>query len=213
MKLQLLAPILVAATTFAPPVMSQSSPNRRVQYFCEASNGIPVTFAHTPKETIEMIRWQSRFFSGSGFTPEERCLQVSARFQKYSNQGTLRFITTGRMNNQNVMCVAESKESGCRADGLIFTFEPKDDPQTVLVEIFNVSTRASQKPLARGRQQRIYIDVNEFLSNSSSRKQHTTQPEATQPVNETPRSSTGSEGSSNNDTADTCTDPNSIFCY
>lgn len=206
MKLQLFASILVAFATTAMPALSQSKPAKKVEYFCQTSNGIPVTFARTPKETVEMIRWQSRFFSRSGYTPDQRCQEVTVRFQKHSDQGNLRYITTGKINNQNVMCVAPNKGGGCRADGLILTFEPQDDPQKVLVEIFNVSTRVRTAPVLRGQKQKVYIDVDEFLSNAASSRQATTQTEATKPVN------TGNGGSSNSSQDGACSNPDSLFC-
>ncbi len=206
MKLQLFASILVAFATTAMPALSQSKPAKKVEYFCQTSNGVPVTFARTPKETVEMIRWQSRFFSRSGYTPEQRCQEVTVRFQKHSDQGNLRYITTGKINNQNVMCVAPNKGGGCRADGLILTFEPHDDPQKVLVEIFNVSTRVSKTPVLRGQKQKVYIDVDEFLSNAASSRQATPQTEATKPVN------TGNGGSSNSNQDGACSNLDSLFC-
>ncbi len=233
MKPQLLAPMLIVATTFTAPAMSQSSPSGSVQYFCKMSNNIPVTFARTPTETVEMIGWESRYFSNSGYAPEERCQKVSERFQKFSDEQSLKFITTGKMNNQNVMCVAQSKRSGCRPDGLLLTFEPNDDPQKILVELFDVSTRSKTErvrrlspgsqqqidnPLTRLRQQtyidrvgqQTYIDVDKFLNNTSSVVRGRTQPEATEPVNET-QSENPSNSRFNNHSGDTCSYL-SIFC-
>ena len=193
MKNQLLVPILVAATIIAVPSVSQSQPKGKVRYFCKVSNSIPITFARTPTETVEFIGWQSKAFSTSGYPPERRCQEVATRFQKHSDAGHLRFITTGKMNNQNVMCVAHSKGGGCRSDGLLLTFEPKDDPQTVFVELFNVSTRVRKVRLTRGKP--IYIDVDEYLSNASGMRQ--SQP--TKPENQTlPKDDCGSSFFCNN---------------
>ncbi len=92
------------------PIVSLAKPTVKVQYICEMKQDIPITYARTPTETVEFIGWQSQAFSNSGYTPERRCQEVTARFQKHSDAGNLRFITTGRMNNQNVMCVAQKKE-------------------------------------------------------------------------------------------------------
>ncbi len=170
MKNKFFTSIVIAfATTFAIPVVSLAKPQAKVQYVCEVSQGIPITYARTPTETVEFIGWQSQAFNNSGYTPQRRCQEVTARFQKHSDAGNLRFITTGKVNNQNVMCVAQKKGGNCISDGLLLTFESKDDPQKVLAELFNVSTRVQKIRLTRGRP--IYIDVDEYLSNVSKTRQ------------------------------------------
>ncbi|MBC1278538.1 hypothetical protein GNF10_21860 [Nostoc sp. UCD121] len=170
MKYNFFIPIVITfATTIALPIVSLAKPTVKVQYICEMKQDIPITYARTPTETVEFIGWQSQAFSNSGYTPERRCQEVTARFQKHSDAGNLRFITTGRMNNQNVMCVAKKKGSNCISDGLLLTFEPKDNPQKVLVELFNVSTRVRKIRLTRGNP--VYIDVDEYLSNASKNRQ------------------------------------------
>jgi Circadian oscillating protein COP23 len=170
MKNQFFTSILLTfATTFAIPVVSLAKAPVKVQYVCEISKGIPITYAHTPKETVEFIGWQSQAFNNSGYTPERRCQEVTKRFQKHSDAGNLRFITTGKINKQNVMCVAQKKGGNCISDGLLLTFESKDDPQKVLAELFNVSTRVQKIRLTRGKP--IYIDVDEYLSNVSNTRQ------------------------------------------
>lgn len=167
MKTKVLASTAIAiATTFALPAISQSQTQGKVEYFCQVSNGIPITFARIPSGTVEMIGWQSRTFNNSGYSPERRCQEVTARFQKHSDAGNLRFITTGKMNNQNVMCVAQKKGGNCIPDGLLLTFESNEDPQKIVAELFNVSTRKRKIRLTRGKP--IYINVEEYLQNTSS---------------------------------------------
>ncbi|MEH2180663.1 COP23 domain-containing protein [Nostoc sp.] len=172
MKTNFFLPFLITfAATIALPIVSLAKPKppSKVQYICEIKQGIPITYARTPTETVELIGWQSQVFSNSGYTPERRCQEVTARFQKHSDAGNLRFITTGKMNHQNVMCVAQSQGGNCISDGLLLTFEPKDEPQKVLVELFNVSTRVRKIRLTRGKP--VYIDVDEYLSNVSKTRQ------------------------------------------
>lgn len=177
MKTNFFIPVLITfVTTMALPIVSLARPTSKVQYVCKMNQGIPITYARTPTETVEFIGWQSQAFSNSGYTPERRCQEVTARFQKHSDAGNLRFITTGKINNQNVMCVAKNKGSNCISDGLLLTFEPKDNPQKVLVELFNVSTRVQKIRLTRGSP--VYIDVDEYLNNvSKTRQSQPIQPE------------------------------------
>jgi Circadian oscillating protein COP23 len=174
MKASFLRPIviatalgLMAAPSFMQPSQAETQSNAR--FFCSAitnpSTGekTPMTLAKTQRGNVEMIRWKSTFFNNGAndFTPMSRCTEVSRRFQDFYNQGILSYLTTGKMNAQNVICVAE--EYGGPCSGLLLTLEPKDDPQQVLQELMNVRTRASGGPITRGSGS-VYFDVEDFLA-------------------------------------------------
>lgn len=174
MKASFLRPIVVAtalglmaAPSFMQPSQAETQSNAR--FFCSAINNpktgekTPMTLAKTQRGNVEMIRWKSTFFNNkvNDFTPMSRCTEVSRRFQDFYNQGILSYLTTGKMNAQNVICVAE--EYGGPCSGLLLTLEPKDDPQQVLQELMNVRTRASGGPITRGSGS-AYFNVEDFLA-------------------------------------------------
>jgi Circadian oscillating protein COP23 len=173
MKASFLRPIviatalgLMAAPSFMLPSRAETQSGAR--FFCSAivnpatGEKTPMTLAKTQRGNVEMIRWKSTFFKNgvNDFTPMSRCTEVSRRFQDFYNQGILSYLTTGKMNAQNVICVAE--EYGGPCSGLLLTLEPKDDPQQVLQELMNVRTRASGGPITRGSGS-TYFDVEDFL--------------------------------------------------
>jgi hypothetical protein len=157
---------LISAPAFMQPSQAETQSNAR--FFCSAivnpatGEKTPMTLAKTQRGNVEMIRWKSTFFKNgvNDFTPMSRCTEVSRRFQDFYNQGILAYLTTGKMNAQNVICVAE--EYGGPCSGLLLTLEPKDNPQQVLQELMNVRTRASGGPLTRGSGS-AYFDVEDFL--------------------------------------------------
>ena len=108
-----------------------------------------------------MIHWKSNFFANSlsDFTPESRCVEVSRRFQAFYSKGNLTYLTTGKINDQNVICVAEEYGGPCK--GLLLTLEPKDNPQQVLHDLMDVRINA-RGPITRGAAS-TYIDLDEFL--------------------------------------------------
>jgi Circadian oscillating protein COP23 len=174
MKVFFLRPIVIATAlglmatpAFIQPSQAETQSNAR--FFCSAilnpatGEKTPMTLARTQRGNVEMIRWKSTFFKNSAddFMPMNRCTEVSRRFQDFYNQGILSYLTTGKMNAQNVICVAE--EYGGPCSGLLLTLEPKDDPQQVLQELMNVRTRASSGPLTRGSGS-AYFDVEDFLA-------------------------------------------------
>ncbi len=102
-----------------------------------------LTVAHTPRGRIEMVSWASLFF-GKQWSPERRCHTVSDRFQNFSDANQLKFVSTGVVNNYNVLCVSE-EEGDCMNNGLLITLEPKDKPVQVLEGMFNYEI-----PITRG---------------------------------------------------------------
>jgi Circadian oscillating protein COP23 len=158
---------LMTAPAFVQPGQAEIQSNAK--FFCSAITNpatgekTPMTLAKTQRGNVAMIRWKSNFFKNgvNDFTPMSRCNEVSRRFQDFYNQGILSYLTTGKMNAQNVICVAE--EYGGPCSGLLLTLEPKDNPQQVLQELMNVRTRASGGPLTRGAAS-AYFDVEDFLA-------------------------------------------------
>lgn len=173
MKLPFLRPIAIATAIglmVAPASVqtSQAETQGSSRFFCGAITNpktgekTPMTIAKTQRGNVAMIQWKSVFFNNvaNDFTPMSRCNEVSRRFQDFYNQGILSYLTTGKMNAQNVICVAE--EYGGPCSGLLLTLEPKDNPQQVLQELMNVRTRA-RGPITRGPGS-AYFDVEDFLA-------------------------------------------------
>jgi Circadian oscillating protein COP23 len=160
---------LLTATLWVLPAQAVPQPNDR--FFCGKSRNpvtgdmIPTTIARTQRGNVLMIHWRSTFFANSlnDFTPESRCLEVSRRFQTFYSQGNLSYLTTGKINDQNVICVAQEYGGSCK--GLLLTLEPKDDSQAVLRDLMDVRVNA-RGPITRGAASTTYIDVEDFLDNA-----------------------------------------------
>jgi hypothetical protein len=138
-----------------------------VQYSCINYQGNPMTIADTPRGKIPLINWKSTFFTNSGYTPEQRCQAVTARFQQQAEAGNLRYVNSGIINNQPVICVVErtnspTKPYRCKQDGLLLTLEPRDNPREVLKNLFDVSSRVSNGAITRGG----VINIEDFLQNA-----------------------------------------------
>ncbi len=150
--------LVLINSVLAMPSVAQS----KNTYKCLIFKNNPTTVVDTKRGKIQLISWKSNFFSNSTWTPQKRCDEVSKRFQKFSDNGTLRYVATGTMNRQSVICVAQKKSSGfgCQTDGLLLTLEPKDNPNTVLQELFDISARVSSGGLSRGG----ILDLEAFLN-------------------------------------------------
>ena len=115
---------------------------------------------NTPGGVKSIIRWTSEYFSGSGWTPERRCEEVSSNFQEYYSEGKLKYLTTGIMNGQPVVCVTYREKANCT--GLLFTLKPTSDPGKVLARLMEIR-KGANAPLNETTGKRIYINMEEFI--------------------------------------------------
>ncbi|HIK38055.1 MAG: COP23 domain-containing protein [Geminocystis sp.] len=139
---------------------AQSPRNR---YSCILHENKPTTVVDTPRGRIALIVWQSDYFRSSGWTPQKRCYEVTRRFQKFSDEGKLRYITTGTINNQPAICVGERKPGGfeCLPDGLLITLERGDNPKEVLQNLFLAANPVGGRSLVRGSS--VFLDIEDYL--------------------------------------------------
>lgn len=133
----------------------------KARYFsCDTINGVPTTVANMSSgRKVPMIRWVSNTFDNDGWPPSRRCQTVSARFTEYNKKNQLRYLTTGKMNGVNVICVALNK--GDRCSGLVYTLKPGQNPTYTLNKLFGVQRKATGPLNETG--DRAYIDMNEYL--------------------------------------------------
>ncbi|NER36677.1 MAG: hypothetical protein F6J93_22285 [Oscillatoria sp. SIO1A7] len=163
---------LGATASFGQPAAAQSD----TSFYCGTVDGKPTTLARTSRGNIPMIHWETEYFSGSGWTPQKRCEEVSRRFQEFNEKGWLAYLTTGELNGYNVICVTE--EPGEHSDryqlgeaGMLMTLRNEEDnPSKVLRELMEVRDGARNSPLLHSNavleydsQGRLYVDLEEFL--------------------------------------------------
>lgn len=140
------------------PGISPGQPVKpRIRYECKNEADKLSTVAHTERGMIELIVWESNFF-GTAWTPAKRCEAVTQRFQQFSDQRLLKFVSTGSMNNYKVICISE-QAGQCLEQGLLITLEPKDRPTRVLRQLFNYRTS-----IRRGGPKKEVIDFERLLN-------------------------------------------------
>lgn len=132
---------------------------------CLNNAGTPTTVVATKTgKQVPIIYWKSTTFSGSGWTPERRCQEVSTRFQTYHEQGKLDYITTGRMNGMPVLCVTSVEGGAC--EGLLYTLKPGQNATVTLKKLFDIQTKPGTAPLQETTS-RIYVDVDSVIMRKS----------------------------------------------
>lgn len=140
MNKKLIGILLLSTLNLVSVVQPNQAQTNKNQYSCVQRNGNPTTIVKTSRGTIELIVWQSNFFGN--WNPLKRCQEVTSRFQKFSNAGEMRYVTTGIINGLNVICIADPKNpkpNVCKNNGLLITLEPKDIPEQVKNELFDIA--------------------------------------------------------------------------
>lgn len=128
--------------------------------------GTPVTYARTPRGIVPIVNWVSEHFSGSGYTPMRRCMEVSGRFQTAYNNGTLKFVTSGIRNGQPVICTSSANGGPCSS--VLFTLKPGSDASRTLQSIFNIQMMGAAAPPLYESEASTYIDVNAVLDSAQT---------------------------------------------
>ena len=145
----------MASVRWAPSAQAKAQ-----GFVCSTLSGLPTTLATMSNgQQVPVIRWTSNVFDGAGWTPERRCQEVSARFDTFNRQGRLTYLTTGRINNQPVICTAPSDGAAC--DGLLYTIKPGQSATTTLRKLLDVRLKVKD-PLYETNG-RLYVRVDSLL--------------------------------------------------
>jgi len=119
-KRSLLIVLVSALSTLGITATTKAENYAYPDYFtCRQVDGVYTTFAVKGDKDFQIIRWTSGFGAAAGYTPQQRCQEVSNRFDRSVRDGSLRYLTHGTMNNYPVICTASSAGGSC--ENLIFT--------------------------------------------------------------------------------------------
>ncbi|VEP13131.1 conserved hypothetical protein [Hyella patelloides LEGE 07179] len=184
MKFQLLifslaALFLTELSNILPTKQAKSFPiaQGNIRFVCSQSYDsinkkyVPATLAWNPQHKKPIVIWQNEDFSESGFNPQTRCEEVSPRFQEAYDNGSLKYLTYGTMNEQPVICTARFLGEDC--DTLIITLRHQDNTEQTLQQLSDILLGYADAPLEQSSDDlvkvdnnRIYIEVNveNFLS-------------------------------------------------
>jgi hypothetical protein len=159
-----------ATVTFQLPAQAQNA-----IFFCanSSSTGLPTTYYYNPSRVSNptpVVRWYSNYFSASGYTPWQRCEEVTGRFQKFHDQGLLDYVTTGYVNGLPVVCASSGQ--GCKPNNVLFTLKRGEDAALAVQKLFNlgsaVASGGSAAPLyeTSADDNSISVNMKQFLTNA-----------------------------------------------
>lgn len=104
------------------------------RFYCDETRLSTVVNSHWGE--LPMIRWTDESFPPP-YTPAERCREVTARFNTFNNNGTLKYMSAGYMGNNPVICVAGYEGGSCLPNGLLITLQQGRDPNITLKRIID----------------------------------------------------------------------------
>ena len=184
-SLHLITKLLKIALVFYTVLFWQQAVMARQQkYYCGTATTahgetVPATIVQTTSgEEFRFIRWTSRYFSRSGETPQARCESSSQKLQRYSDNSSLRYLTTNTINGLGVICIAKSEKKKCDPSSIIITLPPGIDRSDALSSLFDLRRVVAGHPLdltdelVLYRNGEVYVDVDILINKFSSKKKN-----------------------------------------
>lgn len=154
---------LSTTTTFYEPSYAQTT-----TFYCGKSKGIPATMARTQDgKKVPVIRWVSNNYFPPPWTERRRCFEVSRRFQKNFDNGSLKNITTGMLRGQPVVCAAISKNNPCTDTTLLFTLKRGVDANATVRRLLDRRGVAAGYILSESGSDKFNIDFDVYLNNAT----------------------------------------------
>lgn len=159
-------------------VNSTAVKSQDISFACSSLKGVPTTIAQTPVGKTPVIRWVNDFFDE--YDPQTRCELVSAKFQQYYSEGTLKYLTTARKNGESIVCVAAYENGPCAQQ--LFTLKPDSNPTSqTLAQLFDIRDR-SGKAINQS-SERLYFSIEEFLNRARFTKNNSSTAHPVEPNN------------------------------
>ena len=100
------APILTLAPFSTQPSQAGSS-----QFVCQNVNGVPTTVFKTPGNSAPVVVWKTKEFDRS---PKQRCIEVTANFNRAVTKYGLTFLTTDKRKNLENVCASNEIGGSCK---------------------------------------------------------------------------------------------------
>ncbi|WP_235147938.1 MULTISPECIES: COP23 domain-containing protein [Fischerella] len=114
---------------------------------------------------IPMIRWVSSNYFSCDLTPFVRCQHVAYRFQKNYDNGSLKNIISGTLQNYPVVCAAVSRNDDCTSDTLLFTLKRGTNARQAVESLLDRRALAAGKIQQQsGDDTQILVDFNIYLN-------------------------------------------------
>ena len=174
MTLQTLTKTLTIALIGVGPALTLQSPSQaQARFECllpvtGPHVGVPTTYVKVgSNERKPVIRWVSRYSSGSGYTPQQRCLEVTKRFNTLDARPRgIDIITTGYLNGLPVIYSPSHGRERANSSNLLFTLKRGEDATEKIQQLFDLRETGYTQPLFESSSDSVIVYFNKFLENA-----------------------------------------------
>lgn len=149
MKFSLLT-IVFAGMAFSTSILAISPPIEASsnKYSCREIDGIYGIYSRTERGDMRLLNFKRDV--SQNWSVIQRCEEVARRFQSFSDNSILKFIGSGYVNDEPVLCAVIEKGQLCNSTNVLVTLPPQTDPIEAARRLMDT------RGLARG----SVIDVN-----------------------------------------------------
>ena len=120
---KIIAPIAFVASVMALPTSASASSDK---FNCRQVNGVYGVYSRVSRGDIELMEFSRDV--NQEWSIVSRCEEVAIRFQRYYDNGILRYIGAGYLNSQPVLCAIAAKDGVCSDENLLVTLPPNTEP-------------------------------------------------------------------------------------
>jgi Circadian oscillating protein COP23 len=165
---------MFAGTVLLPEANAQEQP----KFICSQSfdkqtnRRLPTTFAWTTRGKIAVVRWESQQFPG--YPPERRCQEVSPRFQRAFDDGSLKVLRNGNLQGKPVICAVKKETETCSTSNILMTLRPTDNSFAMLNNLKDIFSGRQVGPIRHSsgdRQAAFEVDIDQFLRTAPVEKE------------------------------------------
>lgn len=146
MKSNLLTNIITGVVVFTGILTTTSAKASSDKYTCQEVNGVSGVYSRTTRGNMNLLNFTRDV--NQNWSIEERCTEVATRFQRYYDSGILRFISSGYVNEQPVLCAVAETGIDCSTDNLLVTLPPDTDPIEAARRLMDTRGLASGKVIS-----------------------------------------------------------------
>ena len=144
MKFDLLTKVITNVAVITSTIITFNSVEASSdKYTCQEVNGTYGIYSQTPRGKINFLNFSHDL--AKDWSTTKRCEEVAIRFQRYYDNGILRFISAGSVNNLPVLCAVMETGELCNPDNILVTLPPEVEPTTAARQLMDT------RGLARGR--------------------------------------------------------------
>lgn len=164
-KIAKVSTIVLLSISTVSVALNQPSRASDTTFFCAKNKGVYKTYVrYQDGLKTPIISWVTSL--SPKLTPYERCKVVSERFQRSSDNGTLKTITNGMVNGYPVICATANSFDTCTADNVLFTLSRGQDSKDVLEKLMYRNALASATIINESSDKsRVYLDFDTYIHN------------------------------------------------